>query len=332
MLNPLPLRPIDAEIEQKLQETVEQRPAIDAVIKDVVAKGFTNVWFVGAGGSLICSYPAHYLLQRKAGFPVFQLQSDELNCSVPALMGRGSLVVLASYTGTTKETVAAARTAKASGATVIAVARQGSPLAEAVDVAFKGRSDVFEVLVAYALLEATGADVDAVAVDAGLSALPKASLNAVEEAEQRLKGIAAALKDEPIIFSLGAGPNYGWAYGMAMCFLQEMQWKQALSFNAGEFFQGAFEMVTEDTAVLLWLADDASRPMGERAKAFLETYTRKAHVIDVQELALPGVPAEVRGDLSPLVHYDLATRLAQHFEAVRGHHLDQRRYMFRVQY
>jgi fructoselysine 6-phosphate deglycase len=332
MPNPLPLRPIDQDLEQKLQETVDQRPAIDAVIMDVVAKGFDNVWFVGAGGSLICSYPAHYLLQRKAHFPTFQLQSDELNCSVPALMGPRSLVVLASYTGTTKETVAAAKTAKAAGATVIAVARQGSPLAEAVDVAFKGRSDVFEVLVAYSLLQATGADIDTVAVDAALSALPKASLIAVEESEEKLRGIAAALKDEPILFSLGSGPNYGWAYGMAMCFLQEMQWKQAVSFNAGEFFQGAFEMVTEDTAVLLWLGDDASRPMGERAKAFIETYTHKAHVIDVQDLTLPGVPVEVRGDVSSLVLYDLAGRLAQHFEAARGHHLDQRRYMFRVQY
>ncbi len=332
MPNPLPLRPIDQDLEQKLQETVDQRPAIDAVIKDVVAKGLDNVWFVGAGGSLISSYPAHYLLQRKANFPTFQLQSDELNCSVPALLGSRSLVVLASYTGTTKETVAAAKTAKAAGATVIAVARQGSPLAEAVDVAFKGRSDVFEVLVAYSLLQATGADIDTVAVDAGLSALPKASLSAVEESEEKLRGIAAALKDEPIIVSLGSGPNYGWAYGMAMCYLQEMQWKQAVSFNAGEFFQGAFEMVTEDTAVLLWMGDDASRPMGERAKAFIETYTHKAHVIDVQDLTLPGVPAEVRGDVSSLVLYDLAGRLAQHFEAARGHHLDQRRYMFRVQY
>ena len=62
---------------------------------------------------VICSYPAHYLLQAKAPFPAFQLQSDELNCCTPALMGPGSLVVLASYTGTTKETVAAAKTAKA---------------------------------------------------------------------------------------------------------------------------------------------------------------------------------------------------------------------------
>ena len=117
-----------------------------------------------------------------------------------------------------------------------------------------------------------------------------------------------------------------------MCYLQEMQWKHAAGFNTGEFFQGAFEMVTEDTAVLLFLGEDASRPMAERGKAFLETYTRKGHFIDVRDLSLPGVPTELRGDVSPLVVGELAGRLAQHFEAVRGHHLDQRRYMFRVQY
>ena len=328
----LPLRPIDNGVVEKLQETIDQRPAIEAMVGGLVEKGLRNVYFVGAGGSIICSYPAHYLLQQKSTLPSLQVQSDELNCSTPAGMGPGSLVVLASYTGTTKETVAAATAAKATGATVIAVAKQGSPLADAVDVAYKGKSDVFEVLVAYALLLATDSAVDASAVDAALQALPKATLSAVEEYDQHLAQIAAALKDEPIIYTLGSGPSYGWAYGLAMCYLQEMQWKHAAGFNTGEFFQGAFEMVTEDTAVLLFLGEDASRPMAERGKAFVETYTHKAHFIDVRDLSLPGVPAEMRGDVSPLVVGELAGRLAQHFESVRGHHLDQRRYMFRVQY
>src|SRR4051812_7258707 len=102
----LPLKPIDANTVEKLTSTVSERAAIRDALRPVVEAGLRNVYFVGAGGSLICSAPAHYLLQRAAGFPAFQLQSDELNTSVPALMGSGSLVVLASYTGTTKETVA----------------------------------------------------------------------------------------------------------------------------------------------------------------------------------------------------------------------------------
>jgi fructoselysine 6-phosphate deglycase len=332
MPDTLPLKPIDAETVDKLTATVAEREAIAAAVAGVVEAGLRNVYFVGAGGSIICSYPAHYLLQQKAPFPAFQLQSDELNCSTPALMGEGSLVVLASYTGTTKETVAAAKTAKAAGATVIAAAKAGSPLAEAADVAFSGKSDLFELLVAYELLAAVGADLDKSAVDAALDALPRAVRHAIEQADEHLGEIAQAFKDEPITYVLGSGPSYGWAYGFAMCFLQEMQWKHAAAFNTGEFFQGAFEMVDDDTAVLLWLGEDASRPMAERGKAFLDTYCKKAKYVDVADLTLPGVPSDLRKDLSPIVVGALANRLAQHYEAVRGHDLETRRYMFKVDY
>ena len=328
----LPLKPIDADFSQKLQDTIDQRAAIADVVGGLAAKGLKNVFFVGAGGSLICSYPAHYVLQARASVPAFQVQSDELNCQVPRLMGEGSLVVLASYTGTTKETVAAAKTAKATGATVIAVAKEGSPLAEAVDVAFKGKSDLFELLVAYAVLEATGEPVDAEAVEVALQAVPKALLSAVEQSEQRLAEVARAYQDAPFTYVLGSGPSYNWAYGSAMCFLQEMQWKQAAGYNSGEFFQGAFEMVDQDTAVILWLGEDASRPMGERAQRFLETYAPKHQVIDTRSLDLPGVSDALRGDISPLVIDALANRLAQHYESVRGHDLETRRYMFKVDY
>jgi fructoselysine 6-phosphate deglycase len=331
MTETLPLKPIDADLVEKLTATIAEREAIAGVVRDAVERGLRNVWFVGAGGSLICSYPAHYLLQQKASFPAFQLQSDELNTSVPALMGPGSLVVLASYTGTTKETVAAAKTAKAAGATVIAAAKDGSPLAEAADAAFTGKSDLFELLVAYELLVATGADLDEASLDRALVALPAAVRDAVEQAETQLADIAEAFKDEPITYVLGSGPSYGWAYGLAMCFLQEMQWKHAAAFNTGEFFQGAFEMV-DDTAVLLWLGDDDTRPMAERGRRFLERYCEKARYVDVADLALPGIPPEFRGDVSGIVVGALANRLAQHYEALRGHDLEQRRYMFKVEY
>ncbi|MFL6101258.1 MAG: SIS domain-containing protein [Actinomycetales bacterium] len=328
----LPLKPIDADTADKLAAAVGEREAIAEAIAPVVESGLRNVYFVGAGGSIICSYPAHYVLQQRSSLPAFQLQSDELNSSVPALMGPGSLVVLASYTGKTKETVQAAKTAKATGATVIGAAKEGSPLAEALEVAFAGKSDLFELLVAYAVLEATGADLDRSAVADMLAALPDAVLDAVKESEAHLADIANAFKDEPITYVLGSGPCYGWAYGLAMCFLQEMQWKHAAAFNTGEFFQGAFEMVDDDTAVLLWLGDDASRPMAERGKRFLERYCKKARYVDVADLSLPGVAKDFRGDVSGIVVGALANRLAQHYESLRGHDLEQRHYMFKVDY
>ncbi len=72
--------------------------------------------------------------------------------------------------------------------------------------------------------------------------------------------------------------------------------------------------------------------MAERGKAFLDQYCKKAKYVDVAHLALPGVPAERRGDVTGIVIGALANRLAQHYEAVRGHDLEQRRYMFKVDY
>jgi fructoselysine 6-phosphate deglycase len=328
----LPLKPIEEDFEQKLSETIAQLPTVQKLVDEVATRGLRNVFFVGAGGSLIASYPAFYLLRDKVEFPVFQVQSDELNTTRPAALGTGSLAVLASHTGTTKETVAAAKYAKSTGATVAVVAKAASPLAEAADVAFTGDSDVVETLISYALLERMGVPGDYEAVRTAIAALPRALKSAQEETEELVHGIAEALKDEPITYVLGSGANYGWAYGLAMCYLQEMQWKHAAAFNSGEFFQGAFEVINDDVPVILLLGEGPSRPMDERAKAFLDKYTRKAHYIDARDLTLPGVPGALRGDVSPLAFRVIAGRLAKHYESVRGHDLEQRHYMFKVEY
>jgi fructoselysine 6-phosphate deglycase len=328
----LPLKPIEADLADKIRATLDQRPALEKVVGEAVDKGLRNVVFVGAGGSLIAAYAAHYILEREASFPVYKLQSDEFNTARPKRIGEGSLVLLASHTGTTKETVAAAKNAREAGATVIVVAKENSPLAEAADAAFTGQSDVFFQLAAYVLLQRTGAERDWDAVEQAVKALPEALVSAAEEGEEQAHAIADAFKDERITYVLGSGPSYAWAYGFAMCYLQEMQWKHAAGFNSGEFFQGAFE-VCQGTAVINILGEDASRPMAERAKSFLDTYNaEKTRHIDVKALTLPGIPAELRGDVSPLAVAVLMGRLAKHYESLRGHDLEQRRFMFKVEY
>lgn len=327
----LPLKPIDTE-NTRVAETVALRAELDAYVAELVEGGLQSIYFIGAGGSLICSYPAHYLLTRLSDVPAFQLQSDEFNCAPPALMGPRSLAVLASYTGTTKETVAAARQARETGATVITAAKADSPLAAEATRNFAAKSDVFEFMIGYAVLKATGRLDNAADVDASLAALPQALHSAVEQADRALAETAADFKDDPITYVYGSGPSQAWAYGFAMCYLQEMQWMHAAGYNAGEFLQGAFEVVDDDSATILWLAEDASRPVALRTKAFLERYAKRTHYIDTAELELPGIADSVRGDFSTLVIGALASRLAQHYESVRGHDLQTRRYMFKVDY
>ena len=72
--------------------------------------------------------------------------------------------------------------------------------------------------------------------------------------------------------------------------------------------------------------------LGASRKRFLDTYCKKAQYVDVKDLELPGIPAAMRADVSPIVVGALANRLAQHYESVRGHDLETRRYMFKVEY
>ncbi len=327
-----PVKPINPEDLERATATVALADEVNSYIGGLADKGLSSIYFVGAGGSLIASYPAVYVLMQHSSIPTFQVQSDELNCATPKLMGPHSLVVLASYSGTTKETVAAAATARATGATVVTAAKNGTPLAQEATRNFVAKSDIFELMVAYAILKATDQLDDPDTVAASLAALPDALHAAAMEADPQLAAIATKFADDEITYVIGSGPNAAWAYGMAMCFLQEMQWKHAAGYNAGEFFQGAFEVFDDQTAVILWLAEDRSRPMAERTKRFLDQYAARAEYVDTTDLALPGVADELRPDLSPLVVGALASRLAQHYEAVRDHDLEQRHYMFKVDY
>ena len=146
-------------------------------------------------------------------------------------------------------------------------------LAMAVRTAFISKSihatQVVLQLVALALLERDGVDISA--MHEALRAVPQALLTALDAYESRTAEITLAMKDEPVTYVMASGPLFGAANIYTMCYLQEMQWKHAAGFNSGEFFQGAFEVVTEDQAVLLFLGEDATRPMGERAKTFLDT-------------------------------------------------------------
>jgi fructoselysine-6-P-deglycase FrlB-like protein len=117
-----------------------------------------------------------------------------------------------------------------------------------------------------------------------------------------------------------------------MCYLQEMQWKHAASFDAAEFLHGAMEVVTEDVPVIHFIGEETTRPIDERAKAFLLKYTRKAHLIDARDLTLPGIDPALRPFVSPFALAAVMSRLAQHFESVTGHDLEIRRYMFKVEY
>jgi fructoselysine 6-phosphate deglycase len=336
------MKPVHEDFVETLENSLAQRERANEITAALVDRGVDNLYFVGCGGSLLATYPMQYAFDtRSSRVPAFSFTSNEFNFRRPRQLGDRSVVVVASHTGGTRETVQAIDTAREAGATVLGVTRTASSaLAGGVDHAFTYESEntVWEakqILLAnigWGLLGALGDAEERSAIDAAYDGLPQATLAAHEEQDQRSHLIAEKLKDEPIIYVLGAGPVEGLARCFSMCYLQEMQWMHSGAFNSGEFFHGAFEVVVDDVPVIVFAGEDETRPMALRAVDFLTKYTSKLHVADSEELSLPGVEASARGEVAPIVLGSIVSRMAKHFENVRGHDLSQRRYMTKVDY
>jgi fructoselysine-6-P-deglycase FrlB-like protein len=256
----------------------------------------------------------------------------------PAALGPGSLVIASSTRGETAETAAAAAAARAAGATVVGVTqdRQSIVAVECDHLLLHQGIEAKQVLLAqlgWSLLRATGAAPDYDEAMAALDALPETFAASLRESEERLDAIAAALHDEPVVYVLGSGPLESAAQTLAVCYLQEMQWKHAVPVGSGEFLHGSFEVVTDDLPVLVLIGEDPTRPMGERVLRFLERYSAKVHVLDAAALRLDGASRAMRPFIGSLVLASaLLGRLAEHFAAWTGHPLTERRYMWKVEY
>lgn len=331
----LELKPISQDYSvEKTQAAVDQYSAMVDTFRELRTSRLGKIYLVGAGGSWVSLQAATWRLQQELTTPVFLVQSDEFNSAPPLALDGNTTTIVCSSSGTLKETVAAIDTAKQRGSYVIAVTgNAGSPLAAGADKFFVGDPDTVAMLTAWALIEAMSPTADREAATAeALAALPSALLTVQEEQEGFVRDLATKIADEPMVFVLASGPYFGWAYGTAMCWMQESHWKQAISYNSGEFFQGAFEMLRRDTATIVFLGEDPTRRMGERALRFVETYSDKTYVIDRAQLSLPGIPASRRVDVAAIANFFLLFRLGRHLEDLRDHDIDERHYMFKVDY
>ena len=331
------LAPLPDDYVARIEAAVATRADVDAVVRSVVDRGLERVYLVGCGGSLFSFGPLLAVLDASP-VPVVAVNADELLLRRPAGLGPGALVVASSTRGETGETARLAAAARAAGATVVGITQDpGSIVAvECERVLLHQGVEAKQVLLAqlgWSLLRATGAGEGYDEAMAALDAAPGAFVAAVHGIEPALAEIAEALHDEPVLYVLGSGPLESAAQTLACCYLQEMQWRHAVPVGSGEFLHGTFEVVTEDLPVLVLLGEDATRPMGERVRSFLDRYTRRAHYLDARDLALPGVEASMRPFVGSLVMASaVLARLAQHFEARTGHPLTDRRYMWKVEY
>jgi fructoselysine-6-phosphate deglycase len=321
---------------------VQVAVALRDVVRDRLSSGTENVFFLGAGGAGVLMLPAAQLLQRRSALRVQLQHAAEIVAMDCASLGPRSLVVIPSLSGTTPESLEVLEFSQDKGATVLSLtADDSSPVARASDINFSNlaaddtSSESFYIQslgLALAVLDARGELDEYDRIIDELKLLPELLIGVKQSFEPRAADLADVFRDENYHIITGAGPVWAQAWYYGTCILEEMQWIRTRPIHASDFFHGTLELLESDVSVLILKGEDASRQLAERVEAFAPTVSDKVHVLDTADHALPGVSADVRGLVAPIVLATALERLSAHLEVVRDHPLTTRRYYRRVAY
>ncbi|MFO7815216.1 MAG: SIS domain-containing protein [Halanaerobiales bacterium] len=327
--------------QKMIKKGINQRKNIEDTMKEILGKDIKNIFLVGCGGSLAVMNPLKYILETNSSLPTYIYNSSEFLAIKPKNFNEDSLVITSSYSGKTKETVDSSKYAKEVGAITIGFTGEAdSPLGKSVDYVFankadEGVTDSKMIMLYQIIFNILKYKDDYKYYDEMMEVmdkLPELLVDVKYKVEDRAEKFAANYQDADFFMTLGAGPLWGMAYTYATCILEEMQWIHAQPVHSGEYFHGAFEIVREDTNLILFKGEDKTRSLAERAEKFSEKYSNNLIIIDTKEFELPGIPSKFRGYFSPLFVSSIMDVFSKKLADKRDHPLETRKYMGKVEY
>jgi fructoselysine-6-phosphate deglycase len=316
--------------------------AIDRAVGGLLTGGADGVFFLGTGGAGILVQPAQQLLASRSKFPSFLGVPAEFVLTGHPRLGRKSIVVMPSLSGTTKESIAALEYCKGRGAKILAlVGHADTPLARDADHAFVNFAEddtscesfyLQSLLIALSIMRHSREYDGYGAVLAELQRLPELLIEVKLAFEVRAEQFAERIKAESYHIITGAGSTWPEAFYYGMCILEEMQWIRTRPVHAADFFHGTLELLDKDVSIIIYKGEDELRPLVERVEAFANKVSEKVHVFDTAGFELPGVSSQTRALISPILIATVMERVSAHLEAKRNHPLTTRRYYKRLPY
>lgn len=315
------------------------RSEFEAIADKVCEKGFDNLLFTSAGGSLAGLEPYCYMMKTMSKLPVFTEIPAELMCTGNPMVTDRTLAILTSKSGDTKETVAAAKWLAERNVTTIAICgAANSPLAEIADYSVTygeaQPNDLCSMFIVGKIMYNRGEFDGYLKFADELKNLGNVLVSVGKAADDYGKQYAAMFeeKDKEYQIWAGSGMTWGPTYSMAMCILEECQWLRTKSINSAEFFHGTIELVEKNVLVAVGMGEGATRPLDERVINFAKKHTNQLFVFDTKNYEYPGISDEFRWLLSPVMLWHIYTRAYNNLAEVRKHTLDIRRYYRRLDY
>ena len=327
---------------------MENKEKIKQIVSEIKEKlapkgGLKHVYFVACGGSKAAIFPGLYLLQSEAKtFSATTYTSNEFVHATPKELDERCVAVICSLKAT-PETVKAVETTNAKGAITIAMtgsmetgmAKVGQYVVVYSNGApqdYSNSNQACSLRIGFELLhQIEGWDKYDKAMDA-YQYINEIVDEAKKECLPAAQAWAEKEKDEPVFYVLASGSNYGVAYSMCCCHFMEMQWKHAVCLHTGEYFHGPFETTDKKLPMVLIMGEGRTRALDERCLKFLKTYAENFIVIDFKELNKGRIDPDVVEFFNPVVLIPIERYYVFQMSQVTGHSMDERRYMYKVEY
>ncbi|MBQ9987037.1 MAG: SIS domain-containing protein [Erysipelotrichales bacterium] len=324
------------EIKASINGALALRAKINEIVDPIYDQGITNICFMGIGGTLASSMQVFTHMQEKSSLEVICQSAAEYTTTGNRRIGSGTLLVLSSVSGTTKEIVSAVTKAKVYGATVLGfIDNKDAVLARMVDhvVTYPANEQLKFFMVADRLMFHEGVFSDYEEYYTELEEhLADALVDVGEKSEEFAREFVAAHHEDMIHYFVGAGNQWGATYSYAMCYWEEQHWLRTKSIHAAEFFHGMFEIVDKNMNVTVFVGEDSQRELAVRVANFLPQICHRYTIIDTKNYALEGISEKYRGSISHLVMRQVCHRIDMEMERVNAHPTVIRRYYRQLEY
>ena len=321
---------------ESVQGALALRGQIEEIVDGICEKGYTNIVWLGIGGTWASAQQATVHMKEKSAIETWAENAAEYLTTGNKRIGAGTIVITSSVTGNTIEVVEAVKKAQEAGATVIGfIDAPEADLAKMVDhvVSYKQNEQLKFFMVADRFMRNAGefADYEEMYQEFDQH-LAQALVEVEKEAEPFAIEFAKKHWNDDLHYFVGAGNQWGATYSYAMCYWEEQLWIKTKSITSPEFFHGMFEIVTKDTPVTVYLGEDKQRVLSERVANFLPRICGNYTFIDTKDYALEGISEKYRGEISHLVMHAVNNRIDVHMEDETKHPMEIRRYYRALEY
>jgi fructoselysine 6-phosphate deglycase len=311
-------------------------PVVREVAEKISQAKNPRVYFIGGGASQCASIGGKYLLNRFTSVSAEATNGYQFLSQLPFSLDPDSFIFATSYSGTTPEVLEVVAQAKEKSVTTIGLTNTlETPLAKASDYVLDYQNKaVYTVPLAifyWVAAEVMKMRYESVSVSEeikrSLKELPNLYPSHIEGTRTLARELAEKFVSEEGFYVLGSGPLYGLAYKLALSVVIENLWIDGCPIDTGDFYHGPIEIVPPDTsakqrmAFMHLLGTDISRKASLRAVEFCEKRNGRQVVFDAADFPQFG---EL---FSPFALFAPTEWFIMYLSALRGHDVDERRYM-----